>query len=406
MSKFGLSQPVQRVEDTRFVTGQGQYIEDMSRAGELRAVFLRSPMGHADITSIDTTEAAALPGVHLVLTGADLEAPLENDMDAVQLQNRDGSMSARPRRPLLAVGRVRHVGEPVVCVVADTLAIAKDAAELVVVEYDERPSVVDTAAATDPGQPVLHDEAPANLVYDWGIGDEGATESALSAAARTVELELINNRVVANAMETRGGLAEWDGTRLTMHYNGQGVWGMKDELARRLKLDPENVRATTPDVGGGFGMKAFNYPEHFCIAHAARLLGRPVKWIGERTESFASDVMGRDHVTRMVAGFDTANRITAMKVECISNLGAYLSPYGVLIASELASRVLTGVYDLQTAWFNVKGVFTNTVPVDAYRGAGRPEAQYAIERLMDKSARVLGVDPLELRRINFIKPDQ
>ncbi|MEM7499163.1 MAG: xanthine dehydrogenase family protein molybdopterin-binding subunit [Pseudomonadota bacterium] len=405
-ASFATAQPVRRKEDDRFVTGKGTYIEDISRPGMLRAFILRSPMGHATIAAIDTAAAAEAPGVRLILTGADLDADIDNDMDGGQVKNRDGSMSARPRRPILASGRVRYVGEPVACVVADSLAEAKDAAELIEVDYDPLDTVVETAKATDPDQPLVHEEVAQNLCYDWGIGNEDATNAALESAARVVELELVNNRVVANPIETRGGLAEWDGDRLTIHYNGQGVWDMKGEIARRLKLDEEKVRALTPDVGGGFGMKAFNYPEHFCIAEASRRLGKPVKWIGERTESILSDVMGRDHVTRMWAGFDADNRMTAMKIECTSNLGAYLSAYGAYIASELASRILTGVYDLQTAWFNVKGVFTNTTPVDAYRGAGRPEAAYALERLMDKCARELGVDPLELRRKNFIRPEQ
>ncbi|MEM6487764.1 MAG: xanthine dehydrogenase family protein molybdopterin-binding subunit [Pseudomonadota bacterium] len=406
MSQFATSQAVRRVEDERFVTGRGRYVEDIVLPGMLRAVVLRAPVGHADVAALDATEARALPGVHLVLTGADLDGAIENDIAASQLPNRDGSMSARPVRPILAMGRVRYVGEPVAMVVADTLAIAKDAAELIEVEYDARDAVVATERALEPGQPLVHDDVPGNLCYDWGLGDEAATEAALAAAAHCVELELVNNRVVANPMETRGGLAIWDGGRLTMHYNGQGVWDMKSGLADVLKMAPEDIHVLTPDVGGGFGMKAFNYPEHFLIAHAARLLGRPVKWIGERTESIMADAMGRDHVTRMVAGINGAMRIVALKIEVVSNLGAYVSPFGAFMASELASRVLTGVYDIQTAWYGVKGCFTNTAPVDAYRGAGRPEAQYQLERLMDQCARALGVDGLEFRRLNFIAPAQ
>ncbi|MEM9781440.1 MAG: xanthine dehydrogenase family protein molybdopterin-binding subunit [Pseudomonadota bacterium] len=406
MSKFATSQPVRRVEDERFVTGNGRYIDDITMPGTLRAHFLRAPVGHARIAAIDIAAAAALPGVHLVLTGADLDAALVNDLDAAQLTNRDGTASVRPRRPIMPPDRVRHVGEAVACIVADSLTIAKDAAELIEVEYDVLDAVVDTPAALQPGQPTVHDDAPGNLCFDWALGDEAAADAGLAAAVKTVELELVNNRVVANPMETRGCLAHWDGTRLTMHYNGQGVWDMKGDLAKHLRLAEDAIRVLTPDVGGGFGIKAFNYPEHYCVGHAARVLGRPVKWIGERTESIMADCMGRDHVTRMVAGFDAAHRITGLRIEVINNLGAYCSPFGTLMASELASRVLTGVYDLQAVWYGVKGCFTNTTPVDAYRGAGRPEAQYQIERLMDKAARVLGVDPLELRRINFIKPQQ
>ncbi|MGF1552599.1 MAG: xanthine dehydrogenase family protein molybdopterin-binding subunit [Paracoccaceae bacterium] len=406
MDQFATSQPVRRVEDERFLTGHGAYVEDLSRPGAGRAAFLRAAVGHGAIRSIDVEAARSAPGVRLVLTGADLDAAIDNDIDASRLENRDGSLSVRPRRPILAVGRVRYVGEPVACVVADTLAEAKDALELIEVDYDTLPAVVETDRALDPGQPQVHDGAPANLCYDWALGDEAATDAALASAHRTVTLELVNNRVVANPMETRGGLAEWDGERLTMHYNGQGVWDMKDALAGKFGLDPEKVRAVTPDVGGGFGMKAFVYPEHYCIAHASMVLGQPVKWIGERTESIMADAMGRDHVTTMTAAFDADHRMTGMKVEVVNNLGAYLSPFGVFMASQLASRVLTGVYDIGHAWYAVKGVFTNTTPTDAYRGAGRPEAQYQIERLMDKAARELGVDPLELRRVNFIMPEQ
>ncbi|MEM6546480.1 MAG: xanthine dehydrogenase family protein molybdopterin-binding subunit [Pseudomonadota bacterium] len=406
MRGFGTSQPVKRVEDVRFLRGEGRYIEDMSVPGQLRAAFLRSPIGHAKIVSIETSAAAMAPGVLMVLTGTDLDDVLDNDMDALQIPNRDGTMSVRPRRPILALDKVRHVGEPIACVIAESLAEAKDAVELIEVDYDPLDAVTDTAKAMEPGQPQLHEGAANNLCYDWGIGDEVATDAALASAARVVHLDLVNNRVVANPMETRGALTEWRDGRLVVHYNGQGVWGMKDELSRRLKLPAEDILVTTPDVGGGFGMKAFNYPEHFVIAHATRVLKRSIKWIAERSEGILSDAMGRDHVSHAQAGFDTQNRLVAMKVECISNLGGYLSPFGPIIASDLAARVLTGVYDLQTAFFGVKGVFTNTTPVDAYRGAGRPEAQYLLERLMDQSARELGLSQEALRRINFIKPEQ
>ena len=406
MSKFGLSQPVRRVEDIRFLTGAGRYIDDIAPKDALHAVFVRSPVAHATIGSIDTAEATAVPGVRLVLTGADLEQTIRNDIDGGRIQNRDGSFSVRPKRPAIAVDRVRHVGEAVALVVADSLAAAKDAAELVAVEYEGLPAVTDGPAALGEGQPQLHEKAPGNLCYDWGIGDEAATEAALASAAHRVELDLVNNRIVANPMEPRGAVAIWKDDHLTLHFNGQGVWDLKADAAKALGIEPGQVSVFTPDVGGGFGIKAFTYPEHIALAEAARRLGGAVRWIAERSEGFQTDVAGRDQVARMVAGFDEKHRIVAMKVETVSNLGAYLSAYGVYIASDLAARVLTGVYDLQTAWFNVKGVFTNTTPVDAYRGAGRPEAQYQLERLMDKSARVLGVDPVELRRINFIKPEQ
>ena len=403
MKKFGLSQPVTRVEDARFLRGGGTYVEDTVWEGELRAVFLRSPMAHADIVSIDTAAAQAAPGVHLVLTGADLDAAIDSTMSTGQLPNRDGTMSATPRRPLLASGRVRHVGEAVAVVVAETLAQAKDAAELIEVDYAERPAITDTAGALAPDAPLVHDEVPGNLCYDWAMGDEAATEAAFAKAARTVSLDLVNNRVVANPMETRGVLARWDGSRLHLLTNGQGPWGLKAEAAKRLRLDPKQVHVMHPDVGGGFGMKSFPYPEHLVAGHAAMLLGRPVKWVSERQEGIATDVMGRDHVTCAEAAFDADNKLLAVRFNTVAAMGAYLSLYAPYIPSVLVSKVLTGVYDVQTYFFGVKASFTNTTPTDAYRGAGRPEAIYAIERLMDYAAREMGVDPLALRRKNFIR---
>ncbi|MEM9147572.1 MAG: xanthine dehydrogenase family protein molybdopterin-binding subunit [Pseudomonadota bacterium] len=406
MSQFGLSQPVRRVEDTRFLTGTGGYVDDIAPEGARVAFFLRSPVAHARIAAIDVSAAREAEGVILVLTGADLDQTIQNDVAGARIPNRDGSMSARPVRPALATDVVRHVGECVACVIATDLASAKDAAELIDVDYDTLDAVTDGPEALTPAQPVLHAEAPGNLCYDWGIGDEGATDTALAGAAHQVELSLINNRVVANPMEPRAACATWAEDHLTMVFNGQGVWNLKSELATALSLPDSQVTVRIPDVGGGFGMKSFTYPEHFVLAEAARRLGGSVKWISERGEGFLSDAAGRDQTTRMIAGFDTDHRMVALKIETVANLGAYCSGFGVYIASDLAARVLTGVYDLQTAFFGVKGAFTNTCPVDAYRGAGRPEAQYQLERLMDKAARVMGVDPIELRRRNFIRPEQ
>ncbi|GMG81687.1 xanthine dehydrogenase family protein molybdopterin-binding subunit [Paralimibaculum aggregatum] len=406
MSKFGLSQPVRRVEDLRFLTGAGRYVDDIAPAGALHAVFVRSPVAHAVIAGLDIAEAAAMPGVRLVMSAAELEETVRNDMPGGRIPNRDGSVSVRPKRPMLARERVRHVGEAVAVVVAGTLAEAHDAAEAVTVDYDSLPAVTDAAAALAGDGAPLHEKAPGNLCYDWGIGDEAATDAALAAAAHRVTLDLVNNRVVANPLETRACIAEWADDHLTLTFNGQGVWDLRDHAARALGLDRAQVTVRTPDVGGGFGMKAFIHPEYVVCAEAARRLGTPVKWTADRSEGFLADVGGRDQRAELVAGFDAYHRLVAMKVRTVANLGAYCSQAGVFIASQLASRVLTGVYDLQTAFFGVRGAFTNTTPVDAYRGAGRPEAQYQLERLIDKSARVLGVDPVALRRKNFIRPEQ
>lgn len=402
MDKFGKSQPVKRVEDVRFLTGQGRYIDDTATDGALVACFLRSPVAHARIAELDVADARDAPGVHLVLTAADLaEAGIANSMDATLVDNRDGTKGAAPTRPMLAEDRVRFVGETVACVVADTLAEARDAIEMILFDFDELEPAVDFG----PGGPEIHAEAPDNLAYDWGIGDEAATDAAFAAAARTVSLQIADNRVKASSMEPRGCTADFRDGRLHFGFGGQGVWGAKSTLATALGMAPEDVQVTNPDVGGGFGMKAFFYPEYMPVALAARVLGRPVRWMSDRSEAMLSDNDGRDLTSLCEFAFDENARITAYRVVTENNLGAYNSAFAQMIQSFLFSRVLTGVYDIQTTWLNVRGYFTNTSPVDAYRGAGRPEAIYVLERLMDRAARELGIDPMELRRRNFIAPD-
>jgi carbon-monoxide dehydrogenase large subunit len=402
MSKFGLSQPVRRKEDVRFLTGEGRYIDDVTPAGALHAAFFRSPVAHARIAALDVAAAAAAPGVAGVFVAADFAGKLENSVDFETIANRDGSPGAAPRRPILAEDVVRYAGEAIAIVVADSRAAALDAIEAIACEFEDLPVHVETAV----GGPTIHPEAPENLGYDWAFGDADATAAAFAAAAHTTRLELIDNRVMGMSMEPRGCFAEWDGARLHVAYSGQGVWPLKTELAAKFGLDKEAVRATTPDVGGGFGIKGFNYPEYFAVAFAARELGRPVRWMSGRGEAMLTDNGGRDHVTTAEAAFDVEMRLTAIRIDCVSNLGAYNSPFGQYIASDLALKVLPGVYDVQTALFTVKGVFTNTTPVDAYRGAGRPEAIYVIERLMDWSARALGQDPVAFRRRSFIPRDK
>jgi carbon-monoxide dehydrogenase large subunit len=402
MTKFGVSQSVRRVEDVRLLTGHGQYLDDIRPAGALHMAFLRSPVAHGTIVSLDVAAARAAPGVVAVYTAADFAGKLENSVDFDLVKNRDGSQGAAPRRPVLAEDRVRYVGEAVAAVVAESRAAALDAVEAIVLETDDLPVHVATAV----GGPQIHAEAPANRAYDWAFGDEAAVAATFAAAAHRTRLELVDNRVIANPMEPRGAFAEWDGARLHVAFSGQGVWDLKDELAAKLGLPKEAVRVTTPDVGGGFGIKGFNYPEYFAVAFAARELGRPVHWMSGRGEAMLTDNGGRDHVTVAEAAFDEGFRLQAIRVHCVSNLGAYNAPYGQYIASTLALKVLPGVYDVQQAFFHVEGVYTNTTPIDAYRGAGRPEAIYVIERLMDWSARDLGIDPVELRRLNFIPADR
>ncbi len=401
MEKFGKSQPAKRVEDVRFLTGAGRYMDDVAPKDALHAVVVRSSVAHGRLLGVDVEEAAAAPGVHLVMTAADLEAwGVDPAIPGVPARNSDGSKGACPLRPALAQDRVRHVGEAVAVVLAETLQQAQDAAELVMPDIEDLAAKVDNA----PGGPTVHEEAPENVAYDWSLGDAEYTARAFEAAARTVRLEVGDNRVIATSMEPRGAYAEWDGERLHFCVSGQGVWGDKSLIAKALGLDPEKVRVTTPDVGGGFGMKGQPYPEHVFLPAAARRLGRAVRWVETRTEAMLTDNQGRALTSTCELAFDESNRITAYRVDTLSDLGAYNSQFAQLIQSDLFSKVAPGVYDFQTIHLRARGIYTNTCCVDAYRGAGRPEAIYALERTMDYAARELGVDPWELRRINFIPP--
>jgi carbon-monoxide dehydrogenase large subunit len=409
MAQFGIGQPVRRVEDRRFITGHGRYVDDLARPHQIHAFLLRSPHAHARIRAIDTGAAAAAPGVLAVWTGADLAADGIGTIPCLSpLQNRDGSQAVMPPYPALVTDRARHVGDGVAMVVADSLAAARDAAERVAVDYEPLPASVETARALDPGAPQVWDAAPQNLCFDWEIGDSAAVEHAAGGARHCVTLELVNNRVVVASMEPRGALGEYDPGEesYTLWSSTQGSHFLRNLLAESIFHIPENrIRVVTPDVGGGFGMKLFLYPEHVLVLWAAKRLGRPVKWTPERAESFVSDSQGRDNLTRLELFLDEGLRFQALKVETIANMGAYLSNFAPEIPTMSGAPMLSGVYAIPAIHVGVKGVFTNTVPVDAYRGAGRPEAAYALERLVDFAARRLGVAPDELRRRNFIRPE-
>lgn len=403
MDKFGKSQSVKRVEDLRFLTGGGRYVDDITPSGALRGFVVRSTIAHGTISTLDVADARAAAGVHMVLTLADLEAAgLVVAMDATVVTNRDGTKGAAPERPILARGRVRFVGEAVAFIVADTLAQAKDAAEMIDLDIED----LDAHVALASGGPTLHDIAPDNIAFDWGLGDENSVRAALDGAAHVVTVQVQDNRVIVNSMEPRGCFAEPEGARLHVSVNGQGVWGTRDKVADCLGLDRAAVRLTNPDVGGGFGMKAMEYPETFLCAFTARTLGRAVAWMSDRSEAMQSDNAGRDLVSTATLGFDADHRLIAYHLDTIANMGAYNSEYAQPIQTELFSKVLPGVYDIQTVYMRTVGVYTNTTQVDAYRGAGRPEAIFALERAMDAAARELGVDPWDLRRRNFIKADQ
>jgi aerobic carbon-monoxide dehydrogenase large subunit len=408
--KFGVGQPVRRFEDLTLITGQGRYTDDIQLPRMVHAFVMRSPLAHARLRSIDTQAARAMPGVLLVLTGADVTAEGLGELPClIPLQNRDGSTRRDTPRPVLAVDKVRHVGQPVALVVAETLAQARDAAEAIVVDYEELPAVVDARAAAEPGAPQLFDGVANNVVFDWDndMCDAAATEAAFARAARVVTLEIVNNRLVANAMEPRNAIGDYDEAtdRPVLHTATQGSHFVRDPLAESvLKLPKEKVRLVTPpNVGGAFGMKAFLYPEQALVVWAASKLKRPVRWQGDRSEGFVSDNQGRDHLTRAELALDDSGRFLGLRVSTIANLGAYLTQMGPFIPTR-STDLLSGLYTTPAIAINVKGVCTNTVPVCAYRGAGRPEASYVIERLVDAAARETGMTPDAIRRINLIPP--
>ncbi len=409
MKQFGIGQPVRRVEDRRFITGRGNYVDDIHLPRQAHAFMLRSPHAHARISAIDATAARSAPGVLAVLTGEDLARDGIDSIPCVSaVTNRDGSPAALPPRPALARDRVRHVGDTVAIVVAETAAAARDAAELISIDYEPLPAAVDAVLALETGQPQLWDDAPGNLCFDWEVGDHAAVERAMPGARHRIVLELINNRVVVNSMEPRGAIAEYDPGEdtYTLWSSTQGSHFVRNLLAANVFEVPENrIRVITRDVGGGFGMKLFLYPEHVLVLWAAKKIGRPVKWISDRADAFMTDTQGRDNVTRLELALDDELRFLALEVGLVANMGAYLSNFAPEIPTISGAVMYSGVYAIPAIHVGVKGVFTNTVPVDAYRGAGRPEAAYAVERLVDYTARRLGVPPQELRRRNFIKPE-
>ncbi len=409
MSDPDIGHPAKRREDRRFLTGTGRYLDDVVLAREAHAVFVRSPHAHAEIAAIDKADALDAPGVLGIFTGADLEAAGIGPIPPVAtLKNRDGSPQAVPPRSSLAVARVRHVGDPVAVVVAETLAAAREAAETVYVDYEALPAVVDLDQAIAPDAPVLWDEAPGNLCLDWETGNAEATEAGFAKADHVVQLDITTPRIAANPIETRGAIAEFDaGTaRYTLHVSSQGVHHIQRMLAQDvLRIPQTDLRVITPDVGGGFGTKIYVYPEYAALLHAAKTVGRPVKWISARTESFMSDAPARDHKTRCELALDKDGRFLALRAATRANIGAYLSNYGAYIPTMAGVSVLTGLYDLSAVHCEVRCLFTNTVPVDAYRGAGKPEALFVLERLVDTAARELGVSPAEIRRRNLVSEE-
>ncbi len=409
MAKFGIGQPVRRSEDPRLLTGRGQYTDDVTLPGQAFGCFFRSPFAHATITALDTTEAAQAPGVIGIVTGADLAADGIGTLPVqVKIKSRDGSPMPQPPRPALAQGRVRHVGDPVALVVAETLDAARDAVDLIEADFDPLPAAVDLATTLEANAPQVWDEAPGNQVFDWGMGDEAATYAAFAGAAHVVTVKLVNNRLVATPMEGRACSAAYDpgDGRFTLYVSSQGVHAIKGQLAEAIfHLPADRFRVLTGDVGGGFGMKIFLYPEYVATLYAARKFGRPVKWTADRTEAFICDDHGRDNLTTAELALDADGRFLGLRVDTIANLGAYLSNFGPFIPTNAGNRMLSGLYAIPAIYARVRGAFTNTQPIDAYRGAGRPEAAYVVERLVDVAARRMGIDPVSLRKRNYIPPE-
>lgn len=407
MEKFGLAQPFRRVEDLRLITGSGRYTDDIALPGLLHMVLLRCPHAHARIRAIDGKAARVIPGVVAVFTAADLAAVGLHGLPCeVALKNRDGSPGAMPPHPVLAEGVARHVGDPVAAVIAETVAAARDGAEAIAVEYEELPAITDLARALDQEAPQVWAEAPGNVAFDWEIGDRSATEAQFAAAAHVTRLSVVNNRIVVSSLEPRAALAQYDEAsgRWTLTTNTQGGWLIKKHLGEVFATEPDRFRVITPDVGGAFGMKIFLYAEQALACFAACRLGRPVKWTAERAEAFVSDTQGRDNIAQGELALDKEGRFLALRTRNVANMGAYLSTYAPFIPTHAGSWVLAGVYGFRALYANVVGVFTNTVPVDAYRGAGRPESNYLLERLIDIAAHEMGIERAELRRHNMVLP--
>jgi carbon-monoxide dehydrogenase large subunit len=406
MGMEGIGARVARKEDRRFITGAGRYTDDMVIPGMKHAAFVRSPHAHAEIAAIDTSAAEAMPGVIGVLTGRQIKADgIGNLICGWMIHSKDGSPMNMGAWSPLAVDRVRYVGDAVVVVVADTRSQARDAAEAVEITYNELPSVIDQAEALEAGAPQIHPEAKNNLIFDWDLGDEAATDAAFAKAAHVVELDIRNNRLVPNAMEPRAALGHYD--KAEDHYTcwttSQNPHVARLVMSAFYNVAPENkLRVIAPDVGGGFGSKIYIYPEEIVCLWASKKTGVPVKWVADRTESFLTDAHGRDHITHAKIAFDADHKILGLKVATKANLGAYMSLFSSATPTYLYATLLSGQYNIPAIHANVKAIYTNTAPVDAYRGAGRPEATYVLERIMETSARKLGVSPAELRRKNFV----
>jgi carbon-monoxide dehydrogenase large subunit len=407
MSTTGIGASVRRKEDQRFITGKGHYTDDISRPGQTYAYFLRSPHAHAKIKSIDSKAAAAAPGVVAILTGTELATDkIGNLICGWMIHSKDGTPMKMSAHPALANGKANHVGDAVAVVIAETLSQARDASEKIKVDYEVLRAVADLATAQKPGGPQIHDVAPNNTIYQWHLGDPKAVEAAFKSAKHVTKLDIVNNRLAPSAMEPRVAIAEYDsGTgHLTLWNTSQNPHVARLVIAAFVGMAPEHkLRVIAPDVGGGFGSKIFIYPEEVVALWASRRVNRPVKWTSDRSEAFLTDAHGRDHITHAEMAFDGDGKILALRAKTIANLGAYMSTFSSSVPTYLYATLLSGQYGTPQIYCEVDAVYTNTVPVDAYRGAGRPEATFVVERLVEVGAREMKMDPAELRRKNFVK---
>jgi carbon-monoxide dehydrogenase large subunit len=403
----GIGARVTRKEDKRFITGKGKYTDDIRMENQAYAAFVRSPHAHARVTGIDASKAEAMPGVVAVLNGHELTADgIGNIICGWAITSKDGSPMNMGAWSALATEKVRYVGDAVAVVIADTQAQARIAAEAVEVTYEELPAVAHADKALADGAPQIHDNAPGNLIYDWEIGNDAATEEALSHSTHVTTLEVTNNRLSPNPMEPRSAIATFDPAEdhYTLYTTSQNPHVARLVLSAFYNVAPEHkLRVIAPDVGGGFGSKIYIYPEEITCLWASMKTGRSVKWTSDRSEAFMTDAHGRDHITKAWMGFDAEGKITGFKVDTIANFGGYMSLFSSAVPTYLYATLLSGQYDIKNIYCNVKAVYTNTVPVDAYRGAGRPEACYLIERMMETAAHEMGLNPADLRRRNFIQ---
>src|SRR5688500_13717524 len=392
-----------RLEDERMLTGRGRYVSDWNLSGQAHAHFVRSDRAHAEIVSIDMSAALAHPGVLAVFTGADIQE-LKSLPAALPVKGRGGAELIHPGRPALAQGRVRFAGDAVAIVVAESAVAAHDAAELVAIDYRDLPAVVTAQDAVAPGAPLVHDKVPGNVVLDYESGNEEKTRAAFSGASKIVKLSVNNSRVVGNPMEPRACLAAWVPAEGLYHLYTctQGAANMRAQLSAVLGVPPEKIRVIAEEVGGGFGVRFNLYPEYCAALFAARALGRPVKWTGNRSEAFLADEQARDVESRGELALDGSGRIVGMRFDMLANLGAYLAPTGPFVNTIGIINCISGVYDVPATYVRIRLALTNTAPMAAYRGAGRPVMSYAIERLVEQAAVELGVDPAEFRRKSFI----